>query len=66
MLSLISACVQPWLSDALGDDLNLTFLEIIKEEGSDFTRESIDMIRFIDWNERRHRVDAQNYLRKQS
>jgi hypothetical protein len=43
-----------------------TFLETIKEEGSDFTRESIDMIRFIDWNERRHRVDAQNYLRKQS
>lgn len=24
----------------------------------DFTKESIDMIRFIDWNERRHQIDA--------
>ena len=26
--------------------------------------ESTDMINFIDWNERRHRVDAQNILKK--
>ena len=32
-----------------------TFYEHFKE---DFTQESIDMIRFIDWNERRHIVDA--------
>lgn len=32
----------------------------------DFTKESIDMIRFIDWNERRHRVDAQHYLKQNS
>ena len=33
-----------------------TFYEHFRE---DFTQESIDMIRFIDWNERRHIVDAQ-------
>lgn len=40
-----------------------TFYEHFKE---DFTQESIDMIRFIDWNERRHIVDAQQYLSQNS
>ena len=30
------------------------------------TKESSDMLRFIDWNERRHRVDAMTYLKEQS
>ena len=40
-----------------------TFYEHFKQ---DFTQESIDMIRFIDWNERRHIVDAQQYLNQNS
>lgn len=40
-----------------------TFYEHLR---TDFTQESIDMIRFIDWNERRHQIDAQKYLNKNS
>jgi hypothetical protein len=30
----------------------------------DFTKDSSVMIKFIDWNERRHRVDAQANLKQ--
>ena len=34
-------------------------------ERKDFANmDSTEMINFIDWNERRHRVDAQNVLKK--
>ena len=50
------------------DDNKLT---ISKEKSQslfdhDFTQESTDMIKFIDWNERRHRIDAQSYLKRNS
>lgn len=32
----------------------------------DFTQESTDMIKFIDWNERRHRETALKYLKVNS
>lgn len=32
----------------------------------EYVLDSIDMIRFIDWNERRHRIDAQNILKQNS
>lgn len=40
-----------------------TFYDSLKQK--DFSAmESTDMINFIDWNERRHRADAQNILKK--
>lgn len=35
-----------------------------KMEDFDFTKESVDMIRFIDQNEKRHLQDAQKYLKQ--
>lgn len=32
----------------------------------DLTKESSDMLKFVDWNERRHRVDALAFLKEQS
>lgn len=31
---------------------------------ADFDFESSDMIHFVDWNERRHKIEAQNLLKK--
>ena len=28
----------------------------------EFSKDSIDMVKFVDWNERRHQIDALNYL----
>jgi hypothetical protein len=49
------------------DDFLLETNKVLDPEQSfDFTQESTDMIKFIDWNERRHRVEAINYLKSYS
>jgi len=58
------------MHEALNEGEDLPPIETNNEkqlfEEKDFTRESIDMIRFVDWNERRYRVDAQEQLGKNS
>jgi hypothetical protein len=51
------------VQDQVRQQRHQTFYDHLQE---DFTQESIDMIRFIDWNERRHRVDSQLYLKQNS
>lgn len=46
--------------------LNETNKIVDPEHSFDFTRESTDMIKFIDWNERRHREEAIDYLKSNS